>query len=73
MKKKRTLAGFQAKEMDASALAFRPEYEAGDYLPEPAAENHEDTVLPLERETITAAVKQAETEEENQREQIAIL
>lgn len=45
-----------------------PEYEAGDYQPEPAAENHEDTVLPLERETITAAVKQAETEESLARE-----
>lgn len=44
------------------------EYEAGDYQPEPAAENHEDTVLPLERETITAAVKQAETEESLARE-----
>lgn len=45
-----------------------PEYEAGDYQPEPVAENHEDTVLPLERETITAAVKQAETEESLARE-----
>lgn len=45
-----------------------PEYEAGDYQPEPADENHEDTVLPLERETITAAVKQAETEESLARE-----
>lgn len=45
-----------------------PEYEAGDYQPEPAAENHEDRVLPLERETITAAVKQAETEESLARE-----
>lgn len=45
-----------------------PEYEAGDYQPEPADENRGDTVLPLERETITAAVKQAETEESLARE-----
>lgn len=45
-----------------------PEYEEDDYQPEPSAEHREDTVFPLERETITAAVKQAEAEESLARE-----